>query len=377
MSHDYLHCQDGNVAPQRHGSLIISEFTGSASIFQGHELLVNPWDYTEVAETINRALEMSSAQKQRNWEYLLKKKTPFTAIAWYHAFQGALTTARSTQLSREVHQISPLSTVDLKDAYDKSNYRLLFFEESAVTSSNTGQLTTNSTSMIKNLLLDPFNLIYVTSDKSPEQLELALQGLSTRVGYIAENGCFKRDVGSTYWKTLVDLEKAKDWRNGIRKVLQYYQERTEGSQFEERRCLLKFWYNEAPDPEVATRQVSELADQVNGSRGSEAIRVVLTEGVLTVEPLDVTKAKAAASILESLPRLPDFLFVVGGSRSDEALFRWANNKSSSGDKIHSVTSLAVGAHATEAKAVLPDNMTLAAVVNALAPQHPDGDGPIS
>ncbi|PKY02541.1 trehalose phosphate synthase [Aspergillus campestris IBT 28561] len=365
MSHDYLHCQDGKLAPQRHGSLIISEFTGSASIFQGHEMLVNPWDYTEVAEAINRALEMSPEQKQRNWGYLLEKKTPFTAIAWYHTFQGALTTAHRTQLSRELHQISSLSTVDLKEAYDKTNYRLFLFEESAVTSPNMEPPAANLISVAKNLLLDPNNLIYVTSDKSPEQLELVFQDLSTRVGYIAENGCFKRDIGSTYWKTLVDLEKAKDWRNGIRKVLQYYHERTEGSRFEERRCLLNFWYNEAQDPEVATRQVSELADQVNGSRGSEAIRVVLTEGLLTVEPLDVTKAKAAASILESLPRLPDFLFVVGGSRSDEALFRWANNNSFSGDKIHSVTTLAVGAHATEAKAVLPDNVTLAAVVNAL------------
>ena len=41
-SHDFIHCQDGELASQKHGSLILSEFTGSASIFQGHELLINP-----------------------------------------------------------------------------------------------------------------------------------------------------------------------------------------------------------------------------------------------------------------------------------------------------------------------------------------------
>lgn len=62
-SHDYVNSQDGKLAPQRHGSLILSEFTGSASIFVGHELLVNPWDYQEVADTINKALGALSGAK--------------------------------------------------------------------------------------------------------------------------------------------------------------------------------------------------------------------------------------------------------------------------------------------------------------------------
>ncbi|KAE8348624.1 glycosyltransferase family 20-domain-containing protein [Aspergillus coremiiformis] len=370
-SHDYLHCQDGKVTFQRHGSLILSEFTGSASIFSGHELLVNPWDYREVADTIYKALEMSPSQKQRNWEYLLERRSPCTAIAWYNSFQTALHKAHSTQLSRELSQVSYLPVHTLQEAYEKSNSRLFFLEDDGVFQSNDSQSPMDLGPLLDRLLLDSKNMVYVTSNKSPEQLESTLEGVSSRVGLIAENGCFVRGIGETQWKALVDMAKAKDWRNGIHKVLQYYQERTEGSQLEERRCILSFLYNNAHDPEIAARQASDLADQINGTRGSEAIRIVLTDGSVSVEPLDITKAKAAESVMGQLGQLPDFLFLAGGSRGDEALFRWANRLQSAGT-IPSVTTLTVGMHATEAKAVLPSDMSVANVVNALCSPMTNG-----
>ncbi|KAL4891786.1 alpha,alpha-trehalose phosphate synthase subunit [Aspergillus ambiguus] len=368
-SHDYLHCQDGKLTSQRHGSLILSEFTGSASIFHGHDLMVNPWDFKEVAEAINNALEMSPEKRQSNWEFLLERKAPYTAVAWCNAFQSALSKAHSLQLSRDLNQVSSLSVPTLKEAYEQSHSRLFFLEDEGTTATPGTKAPDDLVRVIGHLLLDTKNQVYVTSGRSPEQMEMILADLGDRVGYIAENGCFKREIGSSHWKTLVDMEKAKDWRNGIRKVIQYYHERTEGSHMEERRCLLNFSYDKALDPDVATRQASDLADQINGSRGSEAIRVFLTEGTVSVEPLDVTKAKAAESILEQLSRIPDFLFVAGGARGDEALFRWANRLQSA-KLIPNVTTLTVGAHATEAKAVLPNDMNIATVVGTLCSSPP-------
>ncbi|KAH1433435.1 hypothetical protein LV164_002097 [Aspergillus fumigatus] len=364
-SQDYIHCQDGKVTPQYHGSLILSEFTGSASIFHGHEFLVNPWDYREVADAINKALGMSPEQKQHNWEFLLKKKAPHTAVAWCNSFISALAEAHSAQLSRELSLVATLSVPALKESYEKATKRLFFLEgEGAVASGSTP-------SLLEELLRDPKNLVYVTSNKSPEQIESQFASFTDRIGYIAENGCFKREIGTTQWKPLVDMERAKDWRNGIRRVMQYYQERTDGSVLEERRCLLTFWYNNAQDPEIASRQASDLADMINGSRGSEAIRVVLSDGSVSVEPLDITKAKAAESILEQLPETPDFLFVTGGSRGDEALFRWANRLQGE-NMIPDVTTVTVGSHATEATAVLPTGMSIADVVNTLTSSSVNG-----
>ena len=359
-SHDYLHCQDGKLTNKRHGSLILSEFAGSASIFGRHELLVNPWNYKQCTDAINTALEMPPEQKQRNWEFLIAKKEPYTAVAWFESFCKALQAAHKTQLSREPSQVSSLSVNTLKSSYDESSFRLFFLEDGAITSHKTS--TEKSVFLFEDLLHDPRNLVYITSKKSPEQLETLMERFPDRVGYIAENGCFKRDVGSSRWETLVGLDKIKDWRNGIRKVIEYFQARTEGSWMEERRCLLTFWCNNAHDPETAARQASELADQISGSKGSEAIRVVLTKGAVTVEPSNVTKATAAESIIKALPKTPDFLFVAGGSRGDEALFRWANSQ---GINIPRITTLTVGSHATEARTILPSEMTIANILSIL------------
>lgn len=370
-SHDYLYCQDGKLAPQRHGSLILSEFAGSASIFNGHELLVNPWDYREVADTINKALEMSPEQKQRNWEFLLDRMAPHTALSWASSLQECLTKSHKAQVSREPQHVSSLSVNTLKKSYGKSSVRLIFLEDGGTFAQANSRSNKEPAALLGHLVDDPRNLVYVTSNKSPEQLEPLIHMLPSRVGYIAENGCFVREIGSNHWETLVDMEKIKDWRNGVRKVMDYFQERTDGSQIEERRCLLAFRYNDAHDPIIAANQASELADQINGSRGSEAIHVVLTEGAVTVEPLDITKAVAAESILRRLPKAPDFLFVAGGSRGDEALFRYANRLRAD-EKIPNVTTLTVGYHATEAKAVLPGNMGIADIVNMLSSPKVDG-----
>lgn len=380
QSHDFLHCQDGRITAQQHGSLILSEFTGSASIFHGHDLLVNPWNYKEVADMINTSLEMSPEQKKRNWEFLLERKAPYTAVSWCNSFKISLARARSTQLSRELSQVSSLSVPKLKEAYDSSSLRLFFVEDEGGPSA-ASSFSQHSRSLLQRLTADPSNVVYVTSSKSPEKLESMLKEFSNRVGYIAENGCFRRDIGSSQWKALVNLDKAKDWRSGIRKVIEYYQERTEGSHIEEGNCLLTFWYNNAHDLDIAARQASDLADQINGTRGSEAIRVVLTEGAVGVEPLDGTKSKAAESVLDLLPQIPDFLFVAGGTRGDETLFRWANQLQST-NIIRNVSTVTTGKHATEAKAVPPKNMTVVDIISALCSPASDGyssmngDGPL-
>ena len=195
----------------------------------------------------------------------------------------------------------------------------------------------------------------------------------------------------TSWEALVDVEGTSDWRAGVRKVIEYFQERTEGSVIEERRCTLTFDYTHALDREAAAHQASELADQINGARGSEAIRVVRDATAVSVGSLHAFKAAAASILMERMGDA-DFIFVVGGARADESLFRWANrlsrgvnghangsngangangNGASNGDAVRkrAVTTLTAGTHATEASAVLPAGVSLIDVVRLLTFPH--------
>lgn len=327
--HDYINCQDGKLAPQRHGSLILSEFTGSASIFHGHKLLVNPWDYQEVADTINNALELSPEQKQRNWQFCLDRMAPHTALSWVNSFQSCLFKSSRAQSSHKPTPITDQTVNAIKESYEKSNTRLIFLEDEATFTSKPHK--SSPYSLLESLANDPKNLIYITSNKSPEQLDPLTSKLPNRIGYIAENGCFKREIATTHWAPdpLLDTSMITEWRAGIRKVMTYFHERTPGSRIEDRRCLLTFHYHDAHDPSTAAHQASELADQIagpGGGRSNDTIRVVCTPDSVSAEPLCVTKATAAESIFRALPlgQVPDFIFVAGGSRADEALFRFVN-----------------------------------------------------
>ncbi|KAJ5641701.1 alpha-alpha-trehalose phosphate synthase subunit [Penicillium lividum] len=398
-SHDFVHCQDGQLVSQKHGSLILSEFTGSASIFHGYELLVNPWDYKQCADAINIALEMSPEQRKQNWEFLLDRKAPHTALAWFSSIQSALNEAHSMQQSRETHAVTPLRLDILQESYQAAHNRIFFLEDGATFIPDKTHPSTEATDLIQALVLDPKNTVYLTSKNSPEQLDEAVRTLSPCIGLIAENGCFAKpsrqltfspeEKDKDPWEALVDVDSTSDWRAGIRKVIEYFQERTEGSTIEERRCSLTFDYTHALDRDIAAHQASELADQINGARGSEAIRVVRNTSAVSVEPLHASKAAAASLLLDRVPadKSPDFIFVAGGARGDESLFRWANqltgvqeakvkangngngngnkNGNGHGHREMAVTTVTAGTHATEASAILPTGLSLLDVLRLL------------
>ena len=393
-SHDFIHCQDGQLVSQKHGSLILSEFTGSASIFHGYELIVNPWDYKQCADAINTALEMSPEQKQRNWQFLLDRKSPHTATAWYSSLKAALTEAHSMQQSRDTNTVAPLCLSTLDESYQATQRRLFFLEDGALFTTSPSYPSSEATDLLQALILDSKNTIYLTSNRSPDQLDETVQYLPPQIGLIAENGCFAKSslplhstsISPGTWEALVDFDATRDWRAGIRKVIEYFQERTEGSTIEERRCSLTFDYADALDPDVAARQASELADQINGARGSESIRVVRDATAVSIEPMQASKAAAALMLLNRIPAgdYPDFIFVAGGARGDETLFRWANrlnlDRNGTGDanangerdidlpaetKPRTVTTVTTGTHATEASAVLPAGWSLLDVLGLL------------
>jgi trehalose 6-phosphate synthase/phosphatase len=372
-SHDFIHCQDGELAAQQYGSLILSEFTGSARIFHGHPLLVNPWDYKQCADAINTALEMPTEQKKRNWEFLLDRKSPHTALAWYSSLQSALKEAHSMQQSRDTHTISPLDTDALQGSYSAAHTRLFFLEDGATFTPAPSLPSPTATDTFQALALDPRNTIYLTSNRSPDQLNTISQTLPAQIGLIAENGCFiKSKPDPDQWEALVDVDGTRKWRAGIRKVIEYFHERTEGSVIEERRCSLTFHYDAALDADIAAHQASELADQINGARGSEAIRVVRDATAVSVEPLHVSKATAALKIIDRMAgKYPDFVFVAGGARGDEALFRWANRLNLprlESVELVAVTTLTAGTHATEARARLPTGLSLLDLLGLLVPE---------
>jgi trehalose-phosphatase len=331
--HDFVICQDGNSGiSQMHGTLILSEFTGSASIWKGYEFLINPWDYVQCADAINRALVKPLEEKKNNWRFLTDRMAQHTASIWCDTFLEALRHAYDVQAERKLDKIPPLSMDTVREKYKKTNTRVFIIEDQSMFPSlpeHKESMTASDIerlSMLRTLSSDPKNIVYVTSSQTPKQLESKLGEISS-IGFIAENGAFLREPREAKWQQLLGEGDTRNWRWGVHKVMEYFQERTEGASIEEQHFSLTFRYKDAVDQELADRQAADLEEQINSSRGNIPIRAVQTDGAVTIESTDVTEATAAELALRRITSLnfkPDLLFIAGNSHATEALFRWAN-----------------------------------------------------
>jgi trehalose 6-phosphate synthase complex regulatory subunit len=127
-SHEFVFCQDGKFGHNKHGSLILSEFTGSSSVFGGNELSVNPWDYRRCAEAIKTALEMEDFERERRWKALYKAVTHHTANHWFTAFIERLEMVYQEQHRRDTTSVPRLSINTLSQQYQQSSRRLFILD---------------------------------------------------------------------------------------------------------------------------------------------------------------------------------------------------------------------------------------------------------
>jgi len=380
--HEFVLCQDGKYTSNKHGPLILSEFTGSASVFGGNELSVNPWDYQKCADAIKKALEMSEEERATRYKNLRDVVLNQTGEYWTNKLVQTLAKVYQEHYQRDSMSIPRLSTNALAQKYKKAQLRvfILDYEGTLANLSTPTNVHLSSPQRVvdtlNDIMMDERNIVYVMSGRRPEDLEQIFRR-APGVGIIAENGCFVREFGSDEWLALADLDRMKVWKEAVRGILKYYQERIERSEIEERHCSLIFHYEKAEDMEGAIRSAGECANHINDACASQSIHAIPVEKAIVIEPLEWSKGSAATHIFDGLRErrkrakglVPDFLMVAGDDREDEVVFRWANKLAQTGT-IRDVTTVSVGKRNTEAMATLTQGTSgLLAALQKLANIH--------
>ncbi|KAK7449967.1 hypothetical protein CaCOL14_010188 [Colletotrichum acutatum] len=371
-SHEYLFCQDGEVfSEKKHGSLILSEFTGTSSLFGGNELSVNPWDYRQCADAIKTALEMGEEEKERRWTALYSAVMHHTGSHWFSEFLSRLDRVYDEQHKHDQTSVPRLNINTLAQRYSRSNRRLfiLDYEGTLVSWGPMNQIIPVSPQrtldVLNELLLDERNTVYIMSGRRPEELDRLFRRVPN-LGLIAENGCFLKDCGKNTWQEMADREQISSWKESVKSIMTYFLERTPGAEIEERRCSLIFHYKSAEDYESAARQAGDCASHVNDACEAQRVHAIPLDGSIVVEPIDWTKSTAAEKIFDDLRvhmapdsehKSPvDFLMVVGDGREDEKVFKWANALGE--DKVvEDVVTVSLHSRNTEAGATLTQGVS--------------------
>jgi trehalose-phosphatase len=361
--HEFIICQDGDASPKKHGPVILSEFTGSASIFDGAELGVNPWNYSGIAEAFRVALEMTEEEKLRRYTKMRNLVMRHTGDFWVSNLTTHLAKVFEEQFNRDTMSIPRLNPGSLCKSYETTGKRLFILDYEGTLASygsvkNTVIASTERViDVLNDLVSDSKNIVYLMSGRTVHETELIFNRVRG-LGLIAENGCFIREPNLDEWVQFPNEERTMKWKESCKSILQYYLERVEDSYLEERHCSLVFHYEKAHDNDSSSRHAGDCANHINDACEQQRVKAVPTKDSVIIEPIDFDKATAAQHIFGKYHEMdrPDFLFVAGNDRSDEGVFRWAKQLKDDWT-VPNVQTVTVGARNSVAMSTLTNGAT--------------------
>ncbi|KAI0863357.1 family 20 glycosyltransferase [Xylaria cubensis] len=369
-SHEFIVCQDGAHCDRKHGSLILSEFTGTSSLFGGQELSVNPWSYRQCSDAIRQAIEMSSEERASRWSSLREVVSRQTGSHWFTTFLSQLDQSYEVQHRQDQISIPRLNLNRLAKQYRQSERRLFLLDyEGTLISNETmrDKIPANpqrTLAVLNDLAYDNRNTVFIMSARRSDELDRLFR-LVPNLGLIAENGCFIKYPGQNTWTEFADRKKVTLWKQSVRNILQYYLERTPGSEIEDRNCSLIFHFRNAENFAMAERQASDWTAHINESCEDQHAHATQLEDCVVMESCDWTKDTAATHVYEQIKANgesdnhdspPDFLMVIGDGREDEKVFRWANKLHEDGE-IKEVITVTLSSRNTEAKSTLTQGVS--------------------
>ncbi|KAI8982541.1 glycosyltransferase family 20-domain-containing protein [Pilobolus umbonatus] len=313
---EYVMCQQ-----EKHGSLILSELTGTAGSMSS-ALLVNPWDYSAVAKAIHEALLMSEEEKLQRHEQLLAHVKSNTTSFWAHSFIRML--VRACLLSEQSKNTPKLKMDYLIDKYHKATKRLLCFDYDGTLTpiQKTPMAAVPPEDMLvylQKLCEDPRNEVWIISGRDENTLTNWL-GHIENLGMSAEHGSFMRYPGTSKWINLTE-HFDMSWKNDVLEIFTYYTERTTGSFIEHKRCALT-WHYRMADPDYGPFQAKECQNHLEQAILSKLpVEVLVGKKNLEVRPSAVNKGEILKKLIVSNGDPFDFVMCCGDDRTDEDMFK--------------------------------------------------------
>lgn len=330
---EFVVCQKQKKSP-----LILSEFTGTASVLQD-AIMVNPWDSVGVAKKINDCFTMLKEEKVSLEDTLYRKVVSNTVQLWTSTFLEHLID-HSLQV-HENHYTPTLNRPLLLKAYQNSERRLFLFDYDGtltpiVKDPAAAIPSTKLLMIVDALTADPKNQFWIISGR--DQAFLEKWWGKKNVGLSAEHGCFMKDVGSNEWYNLAATFDMS-WQKVVEQVFTEYTEKTPGSNIERKKVALT-WHYRRSDPELGSFQAEKCLKQLEETVGKDYdVEVMAGKANIEVRPKFVNKGEIVKRLVlnvhgakqkptavkldpDATPpeKLPDFMLCLGDDVTDEDMF---------------------------------------------------------
>ncbi|KAJ3275299.1 threalose-6-phosphate phosphatase [Borealophlyctis nickersoniae] len=254
-------------------------------------MLVNPWDYSGVANAIAEGLNMSESKRAAKHHQLFEHVTNNTADFWARSFVKEL---RNVGALRSGANPTPL--LDLSrtvEQYKRAKKRIFMFDHDGtltpiVKTPNAAVPPPDMLKAMEILVKDPKNVVFVISGRDEACLDNWL-GHIKGLGLSAEHGCFLKYPGGKWINLSEELDFS--WKTEVKEIFNYYTERTQGSFVEHKRCSIT-WHHRMTDPDYGMVQAKECQNYLENAILSKfPIEILLGKKNLEVRPISINKGE--------------------------------------------------------------------------------------
>ncbi|XP_040863584.1 alpha,alpha-trehalose-phosphate synthase [UDP-forming] 1 isoform X3 [Glycine max] len=311
-------------------------FAGAAQSLGAGAILVNPWNITEVATAISKALNMPSAEREKRHKHNYEHVKTHTAQEWAETFVSELNdTVVEAQI--RTNQVPPrLPTETAVECYLQSNNRLLILGFNGTLTEpieregdrfKERELTVHPElkQPLAELCSDPKTTVVVLSGSCRTVLDENFKEYD--IWLAAENGMFL-NPSKGEWMTTMPEQLNMEWVDSVKHVFDYFTDRTPRSYFEEREASLVWSYRHA-DVEFGRLQARDMLQHLwTGPISNASVEVVQGSRSVEVRAANVTKGAAIDRILgeivhsKSMTTPIDYVLCIGHflTKQDEDIY---------------------------------------------------------
>ncbi len=315
VAKEFLDCQRPEFS-ERPGVLILSEFAGAAQELS-HAIHVNPYDVDDVAQAINRALEMPDAERRKRIDAMQGRLRKQDSGAWARRFLRDLDKVPDRKQRVAILEMLPLAK-ELAERL-KGGAKLGMFLDYDGTLRDFVDVPDHAVpdEGLPRLLMDLAShervLMAIVSGRHPDFLEKHLGGLG--VTLVGEHGYRWLDRGHGEW-VLFNPHVNTEWKAAIRDHLDQVSLLTPGTHVEDKESALVWHYRNA-DPEFGAWRARGLLDELTAMAANLPVTVHHGQKIVEVSSQQVSKGDAVEYLMKAWEC--DAALVVGDDQTDETM----------------------------------------------------------
>jgi len=341
----------------RTGVLILSELAGAASELN-EALLVNPTDISDIANSIDRALNMPLPEQRNRMVLMQRRLQEYDVVKWVNDFLDQLKETKKEQQKLTVKTLDEKTLSNICCHYSESKKRFFLIDYDGTLVPIT-RLPSEAvpTDRVKEFLAsissDQDNHVAIISGRDAATMEKWFGYLPLTL--VAEHGASLK-MRNESWQQLVTV--SEQWKDQVRRIMQIFVTRCVGSFIEEKTNTLA-WHYRNTQVDLGFARSRELINNLSQLIQNTSLQVIDGNKVVEIRMAGFDKGTITLKILSETQ--PDFVFCIGDDTTDEDMFKVLE------DSAYTVKTytIKIGNRGTAAKYTLPSQQLVLPLLNRL------------